>query len=112
MSPDLRRVCQIQKILLFPVREKAQSLRFDANCAVRMTGASRGLKMKLALTFSFTAFIAIGAAMASVSEANAVVCARGVYRAGCAGPRGAVVGHRHVYRHPYHRGVVVRRRVY
>ncbi|PPD43058.1 MAG: hypothetical protein CTY15_11195 [Methylocystis sp.] len=24
------------------------------------------------------------------SEANAVVCARGVYRAGCAGPNGAV----------------------
>jgi hypothetical protein len=27
-------------------------------------------------------------------EANAVVCARGVYRAGCAGPRGAVVAPR------------------
>jgi hypothetical protein len=26
-----------------------------------------------------------------VSEANAVVCAKGVYRAGCAGPRGAAV---------------------
>lgn len=25
------------------------------------------------------------------SDANAVVCARGVYRAGCAGPNGAVV---------------------
>jgi hypothetical protein len=24
------------------------------------------------------------------TDANAVVCARGVYRAGCAGPRGAV----------------------
>jgi len=29
-------------------------------------------------------------------EANAVVCARGVYRAGCAGPHGAVVAHRPV----------------
>ncbi|MGY3237333.1 MULTISPECIES: hypothetical protein [unclassified Bradyrhizobium] len=29
------------------------------------------------------------------SDANAVVCARGVYRAGCAGARGAVV-----VRHP------------
>ena len=29
--------------------------------------------------------------MGSVLEANAVVCARGVYRAGCAGPNGAVV---------------------
>lgn len=31
-------------------------------------------------------FIALGA-----TEAGAVVCARGVYRAGCVGPRGAVV---------------------
>jgi hypothetical protein len=29
-------------------------------------------------------------------EANAVVCARGVYRAGCAGPRGAAVVRRPV----------------
>jgi hypothetical protein len=27
-------------------------------------------------------------------EANAVVCAKGIYRAGCAGPAGAVVTHR------------------
>jgi hypothetical protein len=27
-------------------------------------------------------------------DANAVVCARGVYRAGCVGPHGAVVVHR------------------
>jgi len=30
------------------------------------------------------------------ADANAVVCARGVYRAGCVGPRGAVVVHRPV----------------
>ena len=30
------------------------------------------------------------------SEANAIVCARGVYRAGCAGPNGAVVARRPV----------------
>ena len=35
------------------------------------------------------------------APANAVVCARGVYRAGCAGPHGAVVTHRHY--HPYYR---------
>jgi hypothetical protein len=35
------------------------------------------------------------------TDASAVVCARGVYRAGCAGPRGAVVAH----------GPVVARRV-
>ena len=30
------------------------------------------------------------------TDANAVVCARGVYRAGCAGPNGAVVVRRPV----------------
>jgi hypothetical protein len=34
----------------------------------------------------------------TVSEASAVVCARGVYRAGCAGPRGAVTTTRPVAR--------------
>jgi hypothetical protein len=46
----------------------------------------------------------------STMEASAVVCARGVYRAGCAGPRGAVVARRPIVAAP--RGVVVRRRVY
>jgi hypothetical protein len=42
------------------------------------------------------ALLAFGAAMTfEASDANAVACARGVYRAGCAGPRGAVV-----VRHP------------
>ncbi|MBV8428538.1 MAG: hypothetical protein JOZ88_14960 [Hyphomicrobiales bacterium] len=54
----------------------------------------------------------------TAEDAGAVVCARGVYRAGCAGPRGAVVTHRpyYPYRHgyyrrpyPYHRGVVIYR---
>jgi hypothetical protein len=53
--------------------------------------------MKRAIMATFAAVLAIGSVMASVSEANAVVCARGVYRAGCAGPRGAVVTHRRVY---------------
>jgi hypothetical protein len=39
-----------------------------------------------------SALFAFGATMAFEStEANAVVCAKGVYRAGCAGARGAVV---------------------
>jgi hypothetical protein len=42
--------------------------------------------------------------MAESSSAQAAVCARGVYRAGCVGPNGAVVIHRHA-RH----GVVCRR---
>jgi len=33
------------------------------------------------------------------TQANAVVCARGVYRAGCVGPHGAVV----VHPRPYYR---------
>ena len=43
-------------------------------------------------------------------EANAAACAAGPYRAGCAGPRGAVVTHRpyaHPYAHPYARPAVV-----
>lgn len=43
------------------------------------------------------------AAIAIPAEANAVVCARGVVRAGCAGPSGAVVARR-----PAPRAVVVR----
>lgn len=42
------------------------------------------------------------------TDANAVVCARGYYRAGCVGPHGAV-GVRRGY---YHRGVVVHRGYY
>jgi hypothetical protein len=47
----------------------------------------------------------------SATEASAIVCARGVYRAGCVGPRGAVVGHRGYYGGAY-RGGVYRRPVY
>lgn len=42
-------------------------------------------------------------ALAVPTEANAVVCARGVVRAGCIGPNGAVVARR-----PVPRAVVVR----
>lgn len=51
------------------------------------------------------------------TDANAIVCARGVYRAGCVGPGGAVGVRRGFYpggvvvhRGYYHRGVVVRGR--
>ena len=40
------------------------------------------------------AALMVGTLMGMMGEANAVVCARGVYRAGCAGPHGAVVTHR------------------
>jgi hypothetical protein len=50
------------------------------------------------------------------TDADAFVCARGVYRAGCVGPGGAVgvrrgyYGGAVVHRGYYHRGVVVRGR--
>ena len=50
--------------------------------------------MKLTIMRAIAAFIVMGTTIASVEEANAVVCACGVYRAGCAGPRGAVVAPR------------------
>ncbi len=31
------------------------------------------------------------------TDASAVMCAKGVYRAGCVGPRGAAVGHSAMY---------------
>jgi hypothetical protein len=41
------------------------------------------------------AVVAFAATMTfETKDANAVVCARGVYRAGCAGARGAVVARR------------------
>ncbi|WPP06428.1 hypothetical protein SIN04_11935 [Methylocella tundrae] len=58
---------------------------------------------------AFAALIVAGAMIASVEEAGAVVCARGVYRAGCAGVRGAAVVRRPVVVAP-HRAVVVRPR--
>ena len=51
----------------------------------------------------------------STMEASAVVCARGVYRAGCVGAGGAVVVRRPVAHHVVvapRRAVVVHRRVY
>jgi hypothetical protein len=41
-----------------------------------------------------SSLLVLGLLAVQVSEANAVVCARGVYRAGCAGPHGAVGVHR------------------
>lgn len=43
------------------------------------------MKILIAAMVAFVTFAA------TLPEAQAVVCARGVYRAGCASPRGAVV---------------------
>jgi hypothetical protein len=55
--------------------------------------------------------LAVSFIAASTIEASAIVCARGVYRAGCVAPRGAVVVGHPVVVAP-RRAVVVRRRVY
>jgi len=52
-----------------------------------------------------SALLVAGLLIGTVAEANAVVCARGVYRAGCAGPHGAVTTHRG---YGYHGAAVVR----
>jgi hypothetical protein len=53
--------------------------------------------------------LSAGVIALSATEASAVVCARGVYRAGCVGAGGGGV----VVRHPVARGgVYVHRRVY
>jgi hypothetical protein len=50
------------------------------------------------------ASLAVFVMLTSITDASAVVCARGAYRAGCVGPRGAVVAHRGPYGHIYMRG--------
>jgi|HubBroStandDraft_3_1064219.scaffolds.fasta_scaffold119758_1 hypothetical protein len=72
--------------------------------------------MNKTIITAVAAFIVMGTMVASVEEANAVVCARGVYRAGCAGRHGAVVARRPVVA-PRRvvvapRGVIVRRPIY
>jgi hypothetical protein len=59
-------------------------------------------------------FLVGGFVALSSMEASAVVCARGVYRAGCVGAGGAVVAGRPVARAAVvaPRSVAVRRRVY
>ena len=49
--------------------------------------------MMMYAVFAFTIlFMSVGL----ITDAGAVVCARGVYRAGCVGPGGAAVVHRPV----------------
>jgi hypothetical protein len=64
--------------------------------------------MKHFLHLGLTIGLFIGGMVVSMADANAVVCARGVYRAGCVGRHGAAVVHRGPVYH--RRGVVVRHR--
>jgi len=45
----------------------------------------------------YALLLAAGVIAVDVASAEAAVCARGVYRAGCVGPRGAVVVRRPVH---------------
>jgi hypothetical protein len=67
--------------------------------------------MKSLVQFGLALGLILGTMAVTVEEANAVVCARGVYRAGCVGPHGAV-GVRRAPVAVVRRPVVVRRRVY
>jgi hypothetical protein len=60
--------------------------------------------MNKSILIAVTAFLTMGATFASIEEANAVVCARGVYHAGCVAPGGAAVVRRPAV---VHRPVVV-----
>jgi hypothetical protein len=53
--------------------------------------------MKRTIIGAVAAVLAIGSLMAFGSEANALTCAHGVCRGGCAIPQGAVIAHRRVY---------------
>ena len=72
------------------------------------SGAARGhtSTKEIMMKTVVSALLALGLLAGSVAEANAVVCARGVYRAGCAGPHGAVATTRPAY--GYHGAAVVR----
>jgi hypothetical protein len=57
--------------------------------------------------FIAASLMALSLLAVEATTANAVVCARGPYRAGCAGPNGAVGVHRG---YGYHGGAAVMRR--
>lgn len=67
--------------------------------------------MRTLLLVASAVFVFAGTMVVETTDANAVVCARGVYRAGCAGARGAVVVRRPpvVCRTVWVNGVRVRR---
>lgn len=52
--------------------------------------------VRMTITAAAAALALLAVFISFVPQADAVVCARGVYRAGCAGPNGAVVAHRPV----------------
>jgi hypothetical protein len=88
-------------------RRKIGDVEQTAADARRLQMSWKENRMKM-ITY---AMLALGLMAALPVEANAVVCARGPYRAGCAGPHGAVGVHRG-YGYGYHGGAAVVRRGY
>jgi hypothetical protein len=92
---------------MFRGRHVATTSQVDAAALVIGTAQlTRSIPMKTkTILAAFVALFVMGGIMASVEEAGAVVCARGVYRAGCVGPHGAAIAHRNTLGH---RRVIVR----
>jgi hypothetical protein len=76
----------------------------DEMAAQLAVGVGRGSLKGFRLKYLLLGAVALLFMSAEIPAANAVVCARGVYRAGCAGPRGAVVTHRPAARCYYRAG--------
>ena len=69
----------------------------------KFTCIIRNFKIKASMIQALLLLGMIGGALAThIDKANAVVCARGVYRAGCVGPHGTVGVRRSIA--PYYRG--------
>jgi hypothetical protein len=73
---------------------KLKCVRQNRSLAIQQ-GQIRETNMRSFLLFASAILVFITTMTFETNDANAVVCARGVYRAGCAGARGAVV-----VRHP------------
>ena len=71
-------------------------MKFIATCIPHRTSASRSFN----LTRCAFALMALLGGISFASPAGAVTCANGVYRAGCAGPNGAVVTRKPYAAHP------------
>jgi hypothetical protein len=84
-SPDLTRVGRMREIEMRPSKRSFSSTRTNQ-------GEQHAFILLIA-----SAILAFAATMTiETTDANAVVCGRGVYRAGCAGYRGAVAACRRV----------------
>lgn len=85
-----------------PREDRPESPKVESSCSrisFKKVGWTRHeeAQMKILALAALGVATILGAWTFEPADASAVVCARGPYRAGCAGPRGAAV-----VRHPYH----------